>query len=628
MKTHFDIKNIQKVQTVSQDYEYSIPVNQPSQPYQTSQEEKPIEPSPHIKAKVDALNEKKLEFIKTNKEVNRVILQPTSTNCEQKVIKVLPPEISEFHSRSPRKTRQKRCLHLTRDQVDKFLLCEGQERTKLSKKVFMILSYIYNLNPNQIRDLKIEDLCKKESHLCIKVKNKDLIFLDHEHEKIISQYYDILYEDTNCQTGYLMRTVHGYKFMEKRMGINSMFSMGVEVAKYLQLPDPELYGISPPNPKTLQPQVIQPVQPELVNTVFTAAENPTEYITFHYQPEVGMSSLEIDQPVTYQIPVQTIHSDTAPTFVQLQVVEQIAMQPPIQQLVLPQEPIPESTTMAQVPESANIAQVLAAPSKNSKSVRKEIFQSTIGKKASKVIQSVKSQKVETRPQKSYVIDLPDQNKRKDSMQLKFEKCWQEFILFLGTDRKPIPSDYLKYLNHLKSKGKGGFVLWTTFHRLRQVHQDKFKENIRDNPDLLALIKTFKVHQDPNVWEPKHFSLEELKNFISLNVNDKFWLLRKAISIIAYFTQFSYKSLKNLKMQDLHISTSDIYVQTLSGKVQISNPEFISIVTKYYETVINDSKQPMGPLFRHYHHKSDIFTKTPLGTKPILDIKNEIQNILK
>ena len=122
-------------------------------------------------------------------------------------------------------------------------------------------------------------------------------------------------------------------------------------------------------------------------------------------------------------------------------------------------------------------------------------------------------------------------------------------------------------------------------------------------------------------------MEELKRFVGLNVNDKFWLLRKAISIIAYFTQLSYKSLKNLKMQDLQTS-SDIYVQTLTGKVQISNPEFTSIVTKYYETVINDSKQPMGPLFRHYHQKSDIFTKTPLGTKPILDIKNEIQNMTK
>ena len=84
------------------------------------------------------------------------------------------------------------------------------------------------------------------------------------------------------------------------------------------------------------------------------------------------------------------------------------------------------------------------------------------------------------------------------------------------------------------------------------------------------------------------------------------------------------------MQDLQTSTSssDIYVQTTNGKVQILNQEFTSIVTKYYETVINDSKQPMGPLFRHYHQKSDIFTKTPLGTKPILDIKNEIQNMMK
>ena len=127
-----------------------------------------------------------------------------------------------------------------------------------------------------------------------------------------------------------------------------------------------------------------------------------------------------------------------------------------------------------------------------------------------------------------------------------------------------------------------------------MHQDKFKENIRDNPEILALIKTFKVHQDPNLWEPKHFTMDELKKFVSLNINDKFWLLRKAISIIAYFTQLSYKSLKNLKMQDLQTSTSssDIYVQTTNGKVQILHPEFTSIVTKYYETVINDSKQPM------------------------------------
>ena len=104
---------------------------------------------------------------------------------------------------------------------------------------------------------------------------------------------------------------------------------------------------------------------------------------------------------------------------------------------------------------------------------------------------------------------------------------------------------------------------------------------------MTIIKTFKVHQDPNLWEPKHFTMEELKRFVSSTVNDKFWLLRKAISIIAYFTQLSYKSLKNLKMQDLQTSTSssDIYLQTTNGKVQISNPEFTSIVTKYYETAI-------------------------------------------
>ena len=620
---------LQSAQCISQDYGFVAPAESASLVVPSETQERPIEPSPHVKAKVDAINEKKLEYVKT-KSINRVILQPTSTNCEQKIIKVLPTETSEFHSRSPRKTRQKRCLHLTREQVDKFLQNDDHDRTILSKKVFMLLSYVYSLNPNQIRELKIEDLCKKENSLCVKVRNKDLIFLEAEHEKIVNQYYDILYEDTNCQKGYLMRTVHGYKFMEKRMGINSMFSMGVEVAKYLQLTDPELYGISPPTPPKPTPIIkqTQPIQQEVINTVPMFTETTTEYITFHYQPEVGISSMEIDQqPVTYQIPVQTIHGDAAPAFVQLQVVEQVAS-PTVQVLhqaptttqvlpPLPQEPFPESTS---------IAQVLSAPSVKPKSVKEDVIQSSIGKKASKVIESVKSQKSESKAQKSFVIDLPEHKSKKDSMQLKFEKCWKDFQQYLVIDSKPLPCDYLRYLNHLKSLGKGGFVLWTTFHRLRQVHQDKFKENIRDDPELLAMIKTFKVHQDPNVWEPRDFTMEELNRFVfNETLNDKFWLLRKTISLIAFYTKFSYKSLKNMKMQDVQIENSTtVYVQ----KVLIANPDFASIISKYYETVINDSKQAMGPLFRHYHQKSDIYTKTPIGFKPILDIKSELQNLLE
>ena len=57
-------------------------INQPSQ---TIQEERPIEPSPHIKAKVDAINEKKLEFIKSKSEVKRVILQPTTGNTADRI---------------------------------------------------------------------------------------------------------------------------------------------------------------------------------------------------------------------------------------------------------------------------------------------------------------------------------------------------------------------------------------------------------------------------------------------------------------------------------------------------------------------------------------------------------------
>ena len=97
-----------------------------------------------------------------------------------------------------------------------------------------------------IRELKLEDLSRKDGNVFITVKNNSKIVIDNnDYIQVISKYFDFIYEDTKKKIGYLMRTVHGYKFMEKRMGLNAMFAVGVDIAIHLKLVNPEQYGIHP-----------------------------------------------------------------------------------------------------------------------------------------------------------------------------------------------------------------------------------------------------------------------------------------------------------------------------------------------------------------------------------------------
>ena len=117
----------------------------------------------------------------------------------------------------------------------------------------MILCYVYGLTFQTIREIRMEDLVKnKLSQLCININlcneeieehqqqevtsiESKLIIDQDDYMKLFSKYFDTIYEDTGQKSGYFLRTVHGYKFTEKRMGLNAMFAVGVDVARFLQL---------------------------------------------------------------------------------------------------------------------------------------------------------------------------------------------------------------------------------------------------------------------------------------------------------------------------------------------------------------------------------------------------------
>ena len=114
----------------------------------------------------------------------------------------------------------------------------------------MILCYVYGLTFQTIREIRMEDLVKnKLSQVCININlckedneeqevtsiESKLIIDQEDYMKLFSKYFDTIYEDTGQKSGFFLRTVHGYKFTEKRMGLNAMFAVGVDVARYLNL---------------------------------------------------------------------------------------------------------------------------------------------------------------------------------------------------------------------------------------------------------------------------------------------------------------------------------------------------------------------------------------------------------
>ena len=64
-------------------------------------------------------------------------------------------------------------------------------------------------------------------------------------------------------------------------------------------------------------------------------------------------------------------------------------------------------------------------------------------------------------------------------------------------------------------GKGGPSLWTTFHRLKQVHQKIYNEDIRARPELLKLAESFKsLETNREQAELNRLTLEEINTFLT------------------------------------------------------------------------------------------------------------------
>lgn len=95
-------------------------------------------------------------------------------------------------------------------------------------------------------------------------------------------------------------------------------------------------------------------------------------------------------------------------------------------------------------------------------------------------------------------------------------------------------------------------------------------------------------------------------------------------------------LKKLRLQDLINADEGIRVKPenstefLVPKKPIGNSadtSYSSLLAKYYDTVVVDTKQTRGALFRHFFKPSSNYTRIPMGVAVMHQIRQEVASFL-
>lgn len=126
----------------------------------------------------------------------------------------------------------------------------------------------------------------------------------------------------------------------------------------------------------------------------------------------------------------------------------------------------------------------------------------------------------------------------------YEQAWATFKQFRreelekSDDEAPNLDDYLAYFDHLRTVKKlKGTSLWSMYSRLNSMHTRLYHSRLQNWPSFSTVLTGYQAGESPK--KASIFSPEEIDAFISneaLNDN-KYWLTRKAIFIVAFFWWF-------------------------------------------------------------------------------------------
>ena len=136
---------------------------------------------------------------------------------------------------------------------------------------------------------------------------------------------------------------------------------------------------------------------------------------------------------------------------------------------------------------------------------------------------------------------------------KYRKTWLDFKAFFPEanfeERRPSEEEIREFFIHMRTeRGCAASTIWTNFSMVNSLTKGKYSFDMRSLPRIVTLIKSFE-------GAPKKkaaiFTVEELKAFCSSEeLEGGYWLVRKAIVILAYFGGLRLTEAMNLVLEKI------------------------------------------------------------------------------
>ena len=145
----------------------------------------------------------------------------------------------------------------------------------------------------------------------------------------------------------------------------------------------------------------------------------------------------------------------------------------------------------------------------------------------------------------------------------YEKAWSKFRDFFPCSlefdtRIPSEEEFSTYFRFLRQdKGFSTSTLWTTYSMLNSVCKGKYSKSLQQYPRLQSIIKAF----DVDVKKKAHiFTKEEIGEFVrNETLSGPYWLVRKALVIIAFFGVIRHTEVMSLVLEKISIGQEGVYV---------------------------------------------------------------------
>lgn len=221
----------------------------------------------------------------------------------------------------------------------------------------------------------------------------------------------------------------------------------------------------------------------------------------------------------------------------------------------------------------------------------------------------------------------------------YQKAWDGFLAYVGEKSMPTENDFLQYFDYLhEEKKQKASTIWCTYSKINAIYQREYNEKLQKYPRLTQVLKSYNATYQRKVASV--FEKSELEEFLSLEVNSPFILVRKAVVCLAIAGGLRTSEVKILEVGDV-VKEGNIYKVTLVRKKQngekksstfVVPPSLATHITNYLLALSATIGEPTGsffkgtPIYKNTGGESR-FVNQPMGINYLYAIGKDVAKTL-